>query len=166
MSDTGELQVVVFALGDEQFALPVAEVREILDHRAPYRVPNAPGWLVGLTDVRGASVPVIDLRARLGLSPAAITPMTRVLVVEVSLAGADAPLTLGMIVDRVLDVRGYALAAIEPAPELGVRWHADHIRGVLRRDGNFAILLDLAHLFSGEADAELLLAPAPAEPGD
>jgi purine-binding chemotaxis protein CheW len=157
MSATGELQVVVFALGDEQFALPVGEVREILDHHAPFRVPHAPAWLLGLTDVRGASVPVIDLRLRLGLAPAAVTPMTRVLVVEVTLAERAAVVTLGLTVDRVLDVRGYAAAAIEPPPELGVRWKAEHLRGVLRRDGGFAILLDLASIFSSDANAELLI---------
>lgn len=157
MSAAGELQVVVFALGDEQFALPVGEVREILDHHAPFRVPNAPAWLLGLSDVRGVSVPVIDLRLRLGLAPVTVTAMTRVLVVEVTLAGHAAAVTLGLTVDRVLDVRGYAAAALEPPPELGVRWHAEHLRGVLRRDGGFAILLDLPSIFSGDADAELLI---------
>lgn len=157
MSAAGELQVVVFALGEEQFALSVGEVREILDHRAPFRVPNAPAWLLGLTDVRGASVPVIDLRLRLGLTPVTVTPMTRVLVVEVPLAERAAVMTLGLTVDRVLDVRSYAAAAMEPPPELGVRWHAEHLRGVLRRDDGFAILLDLASIFSGDADAELLI---------
>ncbi|WP_347342821.1 chemotaxis protein CheW [Sphingomonas phyllosphaerae] len=114
MSAVGELQVVVFALGDEQFALPVGEVREILDHHAPFRVPNAPAWLLGRTDVRGASVPVIDLRLRLGLTSVTVTPMTRVLVVEVQLAERAAVMTLGLTVDRVLDVRSYAAAAMEP----------------------------------------------------
>jgi purine-binding chemotaxis protein CheW len=159
MSGAGEFHVVVFALGDEQFALSVGEVREILDHRTPYRVPNAPPWLLGLVDVRGTSVPVVDLRLRLGLAPAAIVETTRVLVVEVALADRAAPVTLGLMVDRVLDVRAYAAGAIEPPPELGVRWHADHIRGVLRREGDFAILFDLGSIFSGEADAALLVGP-------
>lgn len=157
MSEAGELQVVVFALGDEQFALPVGEVREILDHRAPYRVPNAPAWLLGLTDVRGVSVAVIDLRLRLGLAPVAVTSTTRVLVVEVTLPERGAIMTLGLTVDRVFDVRGYAAAAVEPPPELGVRWHAEHLRGVLRRGDGFAILLDLPSIFSADAEAELLV---------
>ncbi|MBY9063080.1 chemotaxis protein CheW [Sphingomonas yunnanensis] len=156
------LQAVVFALGDEQFALPVEEVREILDHRAPFRVPNAPTWLSGLIDVRGTSVPVIDLRLRLGLSAIAVTPMTRMLMVEVGIPNRSASVTLGLMVDRVLDVRVYAAAAIEPPPELGVRWHAEHIRGVLRGEQGFAILLDLASIFSGEAEAVLLVTSADA----
>ncbi|MBW6527453.1 chemotaxis protein CheW [Sphingomonas sp. RHCKR7] len=160
MTAAGEFQVVVFALGDEQFALSVDEVREILDRRDPYRVPNAPVWLLGLCDVRGASVPIIDLRLRLGLTPVAVTPMTRILVVEVALVGRAAAVTLGLMVDRVLDVRAYAAATLEPPPELGVRWHAEHIHGVLRRDGGFAILLDLASIFSGDAETALLVGSA------
>ena len=68
MTDAGEIQVVVFGLGDEEFALPVVSVREILDHQTAFRVPNAPVWLCGLIDVRGLSVPVVDLRQRLGLA--------------------------------------------------------------------------------------------------
>jgi purine-binding chemotaxis protein CheW len=160
MTGQGEIQVVVLALGDEQFALSVSEVREILDYRPPYRVPNAPAWLLGLTDVRGASVPVVDLRTRLGLPPGAVTSLTRIMVVEVRFVERDLALTLGLTVDRVLDVRGYAAAAIEPPPELGVRWRAEHISAVLRRDDGFAILLDLAGIFSGETHDELLIEPA------
>ena len=84
MSGASDIQVVVFGLGDEEFALPVATVREILDHRNAYRVPHAPDWFLGLTGVRGDSVPMVDLRVRLGLSPVEPTLTTRVLVVDVA----------------------------------------------------------------------------------
>ncbi len=75
----GDIQVGVFGLGEEEFALPVTAVREILDHRPAYRVPGAPAWFLGLTDVRGDSVPMIDLRVRLGLMSAETTLATRML---------------------------------------------------------------------------------------
>ncbi|PIO96092.1 chemotaxis protein CheW, partial [Pleomorphomonas carboxyditropha] len=65
---SSETQYVTFALGSEVFAVPVAVVREILDHEEAFRIPNGPDYLVGLRDVRGQGVPVIDLRLKLGLS--------------------------------------------------------------------------------------------------
>ena len=105
------MQVVVFGLGAEEFALPVTTVREILDHRTAYRVPHAPDWFLGLTDVRGSSVPMVDLRVRLGLPPVEATLTTRVLVVD--MAGTDGqPLSLGLMVDRVLDVSAFVADAV------------------------------------------------------
>ncbi|MEG3156102.1 chemotaxis protein CheW, partial [Sphingomonas sp. RB1R13] len=126
MSGAQDIQVVVFGLGEEEFALPVTSVREILDHRNAYRVPHAPDWFLGLTDVRGDSVPMVDLRVRLGLSPVEPTLTTRVLVVDVAGVGAK-PLSLGMVVDRVLDVATFPAGSVEGAPDLGGRWRSDQI---------------------------------------
>lgn len=149
-----ELQVVVFGLGAERFALPVTEVREILDHRPAFRMPDAPAWLVGITDVRGTSVPMIDLRVRLGMATGETTLATRVLVVEAPVAGA-APLVLGLVVDRVLDVSRFGADAVEPSPDLGGRWRSGHVEAILRRDDGFVALLDLPRIFASD-DADLL----------
>ncbi|WP_394648532.1 chemotaxis protein CheW [uncultured Sphingomonas sp.] len=146
-----DLQVVVFGLAEEKFALPVHTVREILDHRSAFRMPDAPNWLLGLTDVRGQSVPMIDLRARLGMPVAEATLATRVLVVEVPVAGT-APLALGLVVDRVLDVSSFGAAAVEPSPDLGGRWRSEHVEAILRRDDGFVALLDIARIFARDHD--------------
>jgi purine-binding chemotaxis protein CheW len=142
-----DIQVVVFGLGEEEFGLPVASVREILDHA--YRVPNAPAWFLGLTDVRGLSVPMVDLRVRLGLMPAEATLATRILVVDVPTPGGE-PLSLGLVVDRVLDVSTFAADSIEGSPDLGGRWRSDQIEAILRRGAGFVALLDPARLFGAE----------------
>ncbi|MEH3124208.1 MAG: chemotaxis protein CheW [Sphingomonas phyllosphaerae] len=150
MSAAGpDLQVVVFGLGQEEFALPVTEVREILDHRPAFRMPDAPGWLLGLTDVRGTSVPMVDLRVRLGLAPAEATLATRVLVVEVPLDGT-APLLLGLVVDRVLDVSSFGSEAVEASPDIGGRWRSEHLHAILRRGNGFIALIDLARIFAAD----------------
>jgi purine-binding chemotaxis protein CheW len=155
-----DIQVVVFGLGEEEFGLPVASVREILDHRTAYRVPNAPAWFLGLTDVRGLSVPMVDLRVRLGLMPAEATLATRILVVDVPTPGGE-PLSLGLVVDRVLDVSTFAADAIEGSPDLGGRWRSDQIEAILRRGTGFVALLDPARLFGAEgADTLTSLAMA------
>jgi purine-binding chemotaxis protein CheW len=154
MTPIADIQAVVFGLGDETFALPVGQVREILDHREAFRLPNGPDWLVGLTDVRGEAVPTIDLRRRLGFAPVAATPATRILVVDV--AFADRTLTLGLVVDRVLDVARFAGDAIEPSPDIGVHWNSDFIRGVVRTDGGFVVLIDLPRVFDAGIDPALI----------
>lgn len=151
----GDIQVVVFGLGEEEFALPVTTVREILDHRNAYRVPHAPDWFLGLTDVRGTSVPMIDLRICLGMAPAEVTLMTRILVVD--MPGSDGPpIALGLVVDRVLDVSTFAADTIEGSPELGGRWRSQQIEAILRRGAGFVALLDPVRLFGAEGvDAAL-----------
>jgi len=158
MSGAADIQVVVFGLGDEEFALPVTTVREILDHRTAYRVPHAPDWLLGLTDVRGDSVPMVDLRVRLGMPPVEPTLTTRILVVDV--AGAQGqPLALGMVVDRVLVVSNFSAESFEGAPDLGGRWRSEQIEAILRRGAGFVALLDPVRLF-GAADLDVTRAAA------
>ncbi|NYD90078.1 chemotaxis protein CheW [Sphingomonas melonis] len=142
------LQTIVFGIGDELFALPIGVVREILDHGPAFRVPNAPDWLIGLCDVRGLSVPMVDFRICLGLPTVEVTPATRVLVVESDTGGAR-PLVIGLVVDRVLDVSTWPREAVEPLPDTGTAWHSRHVVSVLRRDGGFVGLLELGGILQG-----------------
>lgn len=148
------VQAVTFGLGAECFAIPVTLVREILDYRETFRIPNGPSWLLGLTDVRGQGVPTIDLRTRLGMPQAEVTPATRILVIDTPLD--DRVRTLGLVVDRVLDVSAFAKGQMESAPDIGVNWPSDYILGVVRRDEGFVVLIDVAHIFSDGSDAALL----------
>jgi purine-binding chemotaxis protein CheW len=151
MAAAADMQVVTCGVDAEVFAVPVTLVREILDFRAPYRLPNGPDYLLGLTDVRGVGVPTLDLRLRLGLTPVSPTPQTRVLVIDVPLH--DRVLQLGLVTDRVFEVMTVATADLEPAPDIGVRWRSDYIAGVLRRPDDFVVVLDLPRLFADEGSA-------------
>ncbi|MDJ0276168.1 chemotaxis protein CheW [Sphingomonas sp. 2R-10] len=146
MTGRGVVQVVTFGLGEEIFAVPVTMVREILDYRPAFRVPGGPAWMLGITDVRGQGVPMIDLRARLGLSPVDATLATRVLIVDLALA--DRTLSLGLVVDRVIAVAAYERDRLEPAPDIGMRWRSDHIAGVVREPDGFVVVIDVAQVFS------------------
>ncbi len=141
-----ESQYVTFGLGAEVFAAPVAQVREILDYRPAFRIPNGPPYLLGLTDVRGQGVPTIDLRLRLGLAGVEPTPHTRVLVVDLPLS--DRTLSLGLVADRVFEVTPVRCDEVEAAPDVGVPWNSEYIGGVVRRNGGFLVLLDLPRIFS------------------
>jgi purine-binding chemotaxis protein CheW len=151
--DGSDIQAVTFGLGAETFAVPVALVREILDYREAFRIPNGPDYLLGLTDLRGQGIATVDFRRKLGLPPAPTTPATRILVVDVPLDHRT--LSLGLVVDRVIEVCSLATQALEAAPDVGVRWRSDYIGGVVRRADGFVVLIDMARVFSG-AEAGLL----------
>lgn len=150
---SSETQYVTFALGNEVFAVPVAVVREILDHEDAFRIPNGPDYLIGLRDVRGQGVPVIDLRLKLGLSRTVSTPHTRVLVVDITLD--ERQLTLGLVADRVFEVVAFRGEQMEAAPDIGIHWNSDYIDGVVRRDQGFVVVIDLARLLTAKDLAAL-----------
>jgi purine-binding chemotaxis protein CheW len=144
---SSESQFVTFSLDNEIFAVPVSVVREILDHEDAFKIPHGPEYLLGLRDVRGQGVPVIDLRLRLGMTKTQQTPHTRALVLDVPIG--QKTLTLGLVADRVFEVIPFREDEIEGAPDIGVRWSSDYIAGVVRRNGGFVVIVDLARLFSG-----------------
>jgi len=158
MNDKAPVQVVTFGMGDEVFAVPVTMVREILDYRPAFRVPNGPAWMLGITDVRGQGVPMIDLRMRLGLAPVEPTLATRVLIVDVVLA--DRMLSLGLVVDRVIAVASFERDRLESAPDIGLRWRSDYIAGVVREPDGFVVVIDAAEIFSNDDDAIATVAHA------
>jgi purine-binding chemotaxis protein CheW len=158
MASSSESQFVTFSLGEELFAVPVEVVREILDHEDAFRIPHGPDYLLGLRDVRGQGVPIIDLRIRLGMSATVRTPHTRMLVLDVPIA--DKVLALGLVADRVYEVVPFAKDQIENAPDIGIRWRSEYIAGVVRRDGGFVVIIDLARLFSDAGPALAGAAPS------
>jgi purine-binding chemotaxis protein CheW len=148
MSDLS--QYVTLGVADEILAAPVERVQEILESRPIAGLPYAPPYLLGMIDVRGKGVPVIDLRAKLGLPQIADTENTRIIVLSVTIGSGE--VTLGLKADRVFEVTILDAAALEPAPEIGARWRSEFIAGIGRRNGAFVTVLDLNHLFAtGEA---------------
>ncbi len=153
-----EGQFVTLGIDREVFAVPVETVLEILDMRQASRVPEAPPYMLGLIDLRGRSVPVLDLRGKLGLPAIPATETTRILVLEVTISGR--PLVFGLVADRVIEVMALSAGEIEPAPDIGTRWRSDYILGVGHRDGRFVIIFNLSRLFSEEDTAALLSSAA------
>jgi purine-binding chemotaxis protein CheW len=149
MAAADDKQFVTLCLGAEVFAVPVSYVREILDYRDAFRIPDGPAYFVGLIDVRGRGTPVIDMRQKLGLTPTVPGPATRIMVLDIPLH--DRLLPLGLIADRVLEVANFADAEVEAAPDVGVAWRSDYIAGVVRRDSGFVVLFDLPKLLTTDA---------------
>lgn len=142
------LSYVTLGVEREMFAVEVTCVREILDYRRPVRLPEAPPFLIGMIDVRGATIPVIDLRIRLGFPPGEITEHSRILVMETACNGRR--IVVGLLADRVFEVAEITPDSVEGAPEIGVRWKSDYIKGVSRLRGEFVVIFDLGRLFGSD----------------
>jgi purine-binding chemotaxis protein CheW len=148
-----ERQCVTLGLGAEVFAVPVAFVREILDYSVPSALPEGPAYLLGLTDVRGRGTPTLDLRAKLGLPRVEPSLATRILVLDVPID--DRVLSLGLVADRVIEVATFEPDQVEAAPDIGVPWRSDYIKGVVRREQGFVVIFDLPRLLTSQ-DAALI----------
>lgn len=141
-------QFVTLGIDRETFALPVEQVREILDMREISKLPNAPSQLLGMIDVRGIAVPVIDLRTKFGLPRIEATSSTRILVLEFEADGRQT--LIGLMADRVFEVTGLDNDQLDPAPETGCKWRSDHIAGVGRRGDKFVVVLNLSRLLADD----------------
>jgi purine-binding chemotaxis protein CheW len=150
MSKTAEpvTQYVTLGIASEIFAVEVGRVHEILDFGPVVRLPNAPAHILGMIDVRRRAVPVVDLRVKLGLSPTEATEHSRIIVLDVTIG--NRAVVLALLADRVYEVTDLTDHAIEPPPDIGMRWRSDYIQGVGRRGSDFVIIFDLSRLFSGE----------------
>lgn len=142
-------QVLCFALAGESYALPILKVREIQAEATITRIPKAPPFMPGVINLRGAIVPILELRVRFSLGEA--PDDTRPVIVIVEVQGR----TLGIRVDSVSDVLDLDPAAIKPAPELGAQTALgrEFIAGLTSLPeatgaGTMLILLDLDHLLS------------------
>lgn len=150
---TKEGQYVTLGMGAEVFAVPVSMVREILDYRAPFSIPEGPAYMMGLIDVRGRGTPLVDLRTKLGLPRAEPTPLTRILVLDVPLK--DRLLSLALVADRVLEVVSFTSGEIEGPPDVGIPWRSDYIAGVVHRESGFVVLFDVPCLLTASDVATL-----------
>ena len=132
-----ELHLVTFALDREEFGVPVGRVREVTRVGEITRVPQTPPHVRGVTNLRGRVLAVVEIRSRLGLEPAVITPSSRIVVVDV--LGR----VLGLLVDRVSQVTKVPAECVVPAPEEVVSAETDYVSGVARWNSRLIILLDL-----------------------
>jgi len=160
---TETCQYMTFKLGDELFAINVAQVREVLEVPQITKVPTAPQYLKGVVNVRGQSIPVVDLRVRFGLPKGIETVQTRIIVMELALDGEIA--ILGGMADSVHEVIELEPGNINPPPKIAMRWRTEFIQGMGKRGEEFIIILDFNSVFSSD-ELSLVheLAPEAQEP--
>jgi len=138
------LQWVTFKLENETYGVNVMQVQEVLRYSDIAPVPGAPSYVLGIINLRGSVVTVIDTRSRFGLQSADITDSTRVVIIE-----SDKQV-IGILVDSVAEVVYMKASEIELAPNVGTDESAKFIKGVCNRENELLILVDLDKLLSDE----------------
>jgi purine-binding chemotaxis protein CheW len=146
-------QYLTFALGDEVFAMDIRTVREIIQYGPMTTVPLMPVFVRGVINLRGAVVPVIDLQARFGRSPAHVDKKTCIVIFDATRDGER--VELGLLVDAVSEVIEIAADQIEPPPNFGSAVRRDFIKGMGKVASRFVIILEPDKAFDVEEMAEL-----------
>jgi purine-binding chemotaxis protein CheW len=136
-------QVLSFRLGQETYGVDILAVKEIRGWAPVTRIPQAPEHVLGVLNLRGAIVPIIDLRMRFGL-PAEFTPVTVVIVLQIE--HEQGQRECGIVVDSVSDVVEILPESTRPAPDLTCQQRAAFIAGLAEVDDHMLILLDVTEL--------------------
>lgn len=142
------LQYLTFSLAGEEYGIDILKVQEIRGWAPVTKVPSAPPFVRGVMNLRGAIVPVIDLRLRFGLDSMAYTKTTVVIVVTVQSASGSR--IIGTVVDGVSDVLNPNAADIQPPPDFGTAVHTEFISGLVTIEAGMVMLLDVDRLLSVE----------------
>lgn len=143
-------QFLTFTLGDEQYAVEVGKVREVLEYTEVTRVPRTRDYMMGVINLRGSVVPVVDLRRKFGLEEADQTVDTSIVVMELDIG--DEAVVLGTVADSVQEVISMHAEQIEPSPQIGTKIETEFIKGIGKQDDHFVIILDMDRVFT---EAEL-----------
>ena len=149
MSDaeiTQSTQFLTFTLGEDVFAIDVTTTREIMDVCNVTRVPQTPDYMLGVINLRGSVVPVIDMRLKFGMDAVAQTRDSCIVVVEVDVDGDS--VVVGAMADSVREVLDLEPSQIEPPPRIGTRLKTEFIKGMGSLDDRFVIILDINRVFS------------------
>lgn len=140
------IEALTFDLQGETFALEAGYVREVLDLLPETPVPGAPPFVGAVINFRGRVIPLVDLRMAFGMSVGETTIDNRIVVIEHPLDGE--PTLIGLRADKVHEVTTITADTTEEAPRVGMRWRADFIRRLVRRDGDVIVLPDLDQIFA------------------
>lgn len=148
MIDSTFNQYVTFTLNEEQYAVAVRKVREVLEYTRITKLPRTADFMKGIINLRGVGVPVIDLRLKFGMEETPVGKETAIIVLDVdSRAG---PVVVGVLADSVHEVVEIAPGNVEPAPRFGTSLSTEFIQGVGKSDAGFIIILDINHIFNSD----------------
>ena len=141
-------QYLTFKLGDEVFAFGISQVREVLDYTNVTRIPEMPDFMLGVINLRGSVVSVVDMRLKFGMGPTQRGVNTCVVIVEIDLEGETT--VLGALADSVQEVLNLDPEQIEPPPRIGTKVKSRFIKGMGKHGDNFIIILDIDKVFSAD----------------
>lgn len=147
--DDQVLQYVTFRLDDETYGIGVMQIQEVLRYTEIAPVPGAPDYVLGIINLRGNVVTVIDTRRRFGLADAEVTDASRIVVME------SANQVMGVLVDSVAEVVYLKASEIETAPNVGNEESAKFIQGVCNKNGELIILVEFDKMLADHEWSEI-----------
>jgi purine-binding chemotaxis protein CheW len=137
-------EYLAFSLGGEEYAVNILQVQEIRAYERVTRIANMPAFIKGVMNLRGAVVPVVDLRVRFNVGKAEYDASTIVIVINIG------PRTIGMVVDGVSDVVSLKASQLRPAPQIAGVLTAEFLEGVAILDQRMLIIVDINGLMSSK----------------
>lgn len=135
-------QFISFTIGDEEYGVDIIAIREIKGWSTATALPDTPDYMRGVIDLRGAIIPILDLRARFGGGPTQVS--SRHVIIVVAVDGLD----VGILVDAVADIITVDASAIQAIPELEHAHRAEVLNGIVAVEGRMVALLDLPRLLN------------------
>ncbi len=150
----GSQQILTFELGGELYGIDILRVQEIRGWSSVTKIPHAPHHVLGVLNLRGSIVPIVDLRMQFNLERAEYTAVT--VIVVLSVATRAGRRDFGIVVDGVSDVVSLDVAQLKPAPELGTGSASEFIRGLLPVAERMVVLLDVDRLIGCQLPGAVL----------
>jgi purine-binding chemotaxis protein CheW len=141
-------QYLTFLLANEECAIDILKVREIVEYDTVTTVPKAPNWARGVINLRGTVVPVADLAAKFGMEQKPVSKTTCIVIVETRFKDQD--VTMGVIADAVSQVLELSAEDIRPVPDFGTQVKMDYLLGMAKVGRKFALLLDVDKVLTTE----------------
>ncbi len=154
MADHSTRQFISFTVGDEEYGVDIMAIREIKGWTPTTPLPEAPAHMRGVIDLRGAIVPIIDLRVRFHRGLTEVTPTHVIIVVAIG------EMMVGLLADAVVDIVTVAVSDIQPAPDAAHGGGANYLSGIVTVEGRMVVLLDLPSLLERDSDVLANLAVA------
>jgi purine-binding chemotaxis protein CheW len=145
-SVAGPTQFISFAIGNDQYGVDIMAVREIKGWSDITHLPRQPDYMRGVLNLRGAMVPIIDLRCRFGQGVTEATPLHVVIVVQIG------PRMVGLLADRVLDIISFEAARVQAVPRVTQNSRLSFLSGLVTVDGAMIALINISNLLSDVAD--------------
>jgi purine-binding chemotaxis protein CheW len=147
---------LTFALAKEEYGIRIMKIKEIIGMMPITCVPQTPGYVKGVINLRGKVIPVVDLRLRFGIEETTYTDRTCIIVAEIGTATGN--IHLGIVVDAVSEVLNVRKEDIQGPPEFGLGLKVDYILGMAKTEGGVKILLDIDRVLYDENGASIQLA--------
>ena len=145
---------LTFALGEEKFAIPVDHVQEVVEFGQVTKVPNAPIYMLGIINLRGRVLPLLDTKLKLGLTATTVTQKSRIMILDIQ-TGGDKNYQIGAMVDFAREVVEIDDKEIQDAPEFENLKTTAPITGLVNNHGDITMIMDIIKVFSISDLAEL-----------